>query len=143
MSGYEIIDRQPPTVRVHAPTLEQLFEVAAYAVFDQGFVLEQIPATYSRPVIAAGDTWPELLHAWIEELLAMSRVEGLVPSYFTVDRLEEGGVQGSAAGLPLHDASRRGPRVTGLVDPRPEPVPIPDGWWVDLVLEMEPRLRPL
>jgi SHS2 domain-containing protein len=143
MNGYEIIDHRPLTVRIHAPTLEQLFEIAGYAVFDQGFALDEIPATYSRPVIAAGDTWSELLYAWIEELLAMSRIEGIVPSYFTVDRLEEGGVQGSAAGLPQHETAQRSPRVIGLIDPRPDPVPIPDGWWVDLGLEVEPRLRPL
>ena len=66
-----------------------------------------------------------------------------MPSYFTVDRLEEGGVQGSAAGLPATEAVRRGARVTGLIDRRPEPVSIPDGWWVDLSLDIEPRLRPL
>jgi SHS2 domain-containing protein len=143
MNGYEIIDRQPLTIRVHAATLEQLFEVAGYAVFDQGYVLDEMPPTYSRPVIAAGDTWSELLEAWIEELLAMSRIEAIAPSYFTVDRLEEGGVQGSAAGLPLHEAVRRGARVVGLVTAPPEPVPIPDGWWVDLAPEVEPHLRPL
>jgi SHS2 domain-containing protein len=143
MRGYELLPGEPATVRAYGATPEELFEEAAYAVFDQGHRLADIPATYSRPVIAAGDTIPELLRAWIEELLAMSRAEGIVPSFFVVDRLEEGGVQGSAAGLPVGEAPRRGPAVTGLGAPLPRPVAIPDGWWVDLVLDIEPRLRPV
>jgi SHS2 domain-containing protein len=143
MSRYERLPGEPTTLRVYGATPEELFEEAAYAVFDQGHRLEEIPATYSRPVIAAGDTIPELLIAWIEELLAMSRVEGIVPSFFVVDRLEEGGVQGSAAGLPVTDAPRRGPMVQRLERPLAEPVAIPDGWWTDLVVELEARLRPI
>jgi SHS2 domain-containing protein len=143
MRRYERLPGEPTTLRVYGATPEELFEEAAYAVFDQGHRLEDIPATYSRPVIAAGDTIPELLVAWIDELLAMSRIEGIVPSFFVVDRLEEGGVQGSAAGLPATDAPRRGPQVRGLEEPLPVPVAIPDGWWTDLVVELEARLRPL
>ena len=143
MRPYERLPGEPPTLRVYGATLEELFEEVAYAVFDQGHQLESIPATYSRPIIAAGDTVPELLVAWIDELLAMSRVEGIVPSYFVVDRLEEGGVQGSAAGLPLAEAPRRGPSVERIEQPVSDPVAIPDGWWIDLVVKLEPRLRPL
>ena len=143
MRRYDRLPGEPETLRVYGATPEELFEEAAYAVFDQGHRLEEIPATYSRPIIAAGDTIPELLVAWIDELLAMSRIEGIVPSYFVVDRLEEGGVQGSAAGLPHDEAPRRGRMVLRLDQPLPEPVSIPDGWWTDLVVELEARLRPL
>ena len=143
IGGYQVLAGDPPTLRVYGATIEDLFEQAAYAVFDQGHRLGEIPATYSRPVIAAGDTVPELLVAWLGELLAMSRHEALVPSYFVVDRLEEGGVQGSAAGLPLSEAARRGRRVLQLLHPYPSPVMIPEGWWADLVVELEPPLRVL
>ena len=141
IGGYEVLAGEPPTLRVYGATLESLFEEAAYAIFDQGHHLVEIPASYSRPVIAAGDTVQELLVAWLDEVMVMSRTEALIPSYFVVDRLEEGGVQGSAAGLPAADAPRRGRRVTGLLPPLPSPVMIPEGWWVDLVVEIEPRLR--
>lgn len=141
MKGYEIVGREPSVLRVYGATLVELFEEAAYAVFDQGYVLEDIPATYSRPVIAAGNTADELLVAWIAELLAMARTEELAPSYFVVDRLEEGGVQGSAAGLRSREVGRRGPAAVRLVDPLPSPVEIPEGWWVDLTIELEERLR--
>jgi len=136
-----IVASNPPTLRVHGVTLEELFEEAGYAVFDQGHRLEEIPATYSRPVIAAGDSPGELLAAWIDELLAMSEGARIIPSYFVVDRLETGGVQGSAAGLPVAEVSRQGRAVTGLAGPLPSPVRIPDGWWVDLAVRLEPAVR--
>jgi SHS2 domain-containing protein len=128
-------------VRVHGATLEELIENAAYAVFDQGYVLEAIPATYSRPVVSPGDDPADQIACWLEEVLAMSRAERLVPSYFVIDRLEEGGVQGSAAGLPVAQAPRRGPAVAGVERPIPPPVEIPAGWWVDVALLLEPRFR--
>lgn len=138
---YEVVAVDPPTLRVYGVTLEELFEEAGYAVFDQGHRLAEIPGTYTRPVIAAGDSPEELLTAWVGELLAMSRSAGIVPSYFAVDRLETGGVQGSAAGLPVAEALRHGRAVTGLATPLPSPVRIPDGWWVDLVVRLEPPVR--
>ena len=143
MRGYQVVDRSPLVLRVYGATLGELFEEAAYAVFDQGYVLDDVPATYSRPVIAAGDTIEQLLDAWIEEVLAMSRHEELLPSYFVVDRLEEGGVQGSAAGLPTTEVQRRGRAVVRLEAPPSAPVRIPEGWWVDLTGELEEPLRPV
>lgn len=143
MTGYEVVQEEPRVLRVYGATLGELFEMAGYAVFDQGHDLASTPATYSRPIIAAGDDPASLLAAWIDELLGMSRIEGIVPSYFVVDRLEDGGVQGSAAGLPRHDVVRIGPAVVRLAAPPGEPVEIPDGWWVDLTVELEPRLQVL
>jgi SHS2 domain-containing protein len=128
-------------LRVQVATLFELFEDAAYAVFDQQWRLSEMPATYSRPVIAAGDTPGELLAAWLEELIAMSRVEQLVPCSFVVDRLEEGGVQGSASGLPVGDAPRRSAAPVELRPEVGDPVAVPEGWWVDVTLPSPPPLR--
>lgn len=67
----------------------------------------------------------------------MARQERLVWSYFVVDRLEEGGVQGSAAGLPEGEVERTGPRAVGLAEIPSSFVAIPDGWWVELLFELE------
>ena len=141
MTSYQVVGRRPLVLRVQAATLFELFEDAAYAVFDQEWRLSEMPATYSRPVIAAGDTPAQLLAAWLEELIAMSRAEHLVPCFFVVDRLEEGGVQGSASGLPVGEASRRS---TAPVELRPhvgDPVAVPEGWWVDITMSPPPPLR--
>ena len=141
MTPYQVVGRRPLVLRVQAATLFELFEDAAYAVFDQGWRLSEIPATYSRPVIAAGDTPEELLAAWLEELIEMSRAEHLVPSFFVVDRLEEGGVQGSASGLPVADAPGR-PSSTAELRPAVDgPVAVPEGWWVDITMSPGGHLR--
>jgi SHS2 domain-containing protein len=141
VNGYAEISRQPRVLRVFGTTRRDLFEQAGFAVFDQGFVLDQIAATYSRPVMAAGDAVGELLGNWVAELLEMSRANQIAPSFFIVDRLEDGGVQGSAAGLPMEEAVRRSVVVTGLAAPPSDPIAVPEGWWVDLSIELAPRLR--
>lgn len=142
MNGYTVIGSDPLLVRVFGATLGELFENAAFAVFDQGYVLESIPGSYSRPIVAAGDTLAELLANWIDELLIMSQAAQIAPSFFVVDRLEEGGVQGSAAGMPLDGIARRGPAVTGLARPPSDPIAVPEGWWVDIELVSGLGLQP-
>jgi hypothetical protein len=84
----------------------------------------------------------DLLAAWLEELAALSRTEGLALCYFTVDRLEEGGVQGSAAGMPSRGVARRAPGVDGLAADPLTVVEIPTGWWVRLGF-VPGRIRPV
>ena len=141
MNGYAEISDQPRVLRVFGTTRRDLFEQAAFALFDQGYVLDQIAATYSRPVMAAGDDMGELLGNWLAELLEMSQTNQIAPSFFIVDRLEDGGVQGSAAGMPMAEAVRRSVVVVGLTTPPSDPIAVPEGWWVDLAIDLEPRLR--
>ena len=129
-----------PVRRVQGATLEELFELAGLATFDIAWDLTGVTATYPRPIVGAGDTPGELLACWIEELLGAAARDGIAFSSFAVDRLEEGGVQGSAAGLYANDVPRTNVRVTGLAVP-PEPVAVPEGWWVDLTFTTERTLR--
>jgi SHS2 domain-containing protein len=130
-----------PIVRAYGVTHQETFENAALGVFALGWPVDAIPPRYSRPVVAPGDTLSELLVNWIDELLIMSRQEGLALSYFVVDRLEAGGVQGSAAGMPVAEVDRGNRLALRVAEPAPEIVAIPNGYWADVVVEMEPRLR--
>jgi SHS2 domain-containing protein len=130
-----------PVVRAFGSTIAALFEQSAYAMFDVGYQLEAVTPTYARPVVAAGDTIERLLVVWLEELLAMSRIEGIVPSFFVIDRLEEGGVQGSASGLFTSEVATRGRIVGDVLTNSPEFIEIPDGFWVELSFETVSPLR--
>jgi SHS2 domain-containing protein len=126
-------------IRVYGATAMELFENAGFAAFDLSFDLSNVRATYSRPVVAPGDTTDELLANWVTELVAWSVSERLVWSYFVVDRLEEGGVQGSAAGLPVGEVPARRQIVSGA-----ESASVAEGggsWSAELVLATTPRLR--
>jgi len=141
---YERIDGggTEPVVRAYGFTIGEVFERAAYAMFDIGYELEVVTSTYARPVVAAGDTIEILLVSWLDELLAMSRVEGIIPCFFVVDRLEEGGVQGSASGLFTAEVATRGLVVGGVITATPDFIEIPDGFWVELRFSMVAPPRP-
>ena len=142
MQGHVEIARDADTVtlRAFAQTRFELVENASEAMFSVGYDLVSIPPTYSRPLVAPGDALPELLGAWLSELLALGIEEGIVWSQATVDRLEVGGVQGSAAGLFTADAPRHGPIVTGVRSVGTV-VEVPDGFWIDVRMELDTGLR--
>ena len=103
--------------------------------------LGDVSPVQSRPLVAPGDTHSELLANWIDELQAMSRLERIAPSYFVVDRVEEGGVQGSAAGLPIDQVPEMGKRLS-VVASNVEVSRTPDGWWASVpFLTFGPDLR--
>jgi SHS2 domain-containing protein len=141
MHRYEFLDASSlARVRVRSATLEELFETSGFAMFDLGYDLEGVTGLYPWPVLGAGDTWGELLDSWLDSLAAAGRARDLVFATFTVDRLEEGGVQGSASGLPSGDVPRRSRTVVGLAEPA-VPIRTTSGWTVDLAFETVSRLH--
>ena len=138
---YEWRTADGSVVRAFGSTRYELFENGAEAMFSVGRDLSAIPSTYSRPLVAPGDSYEELLVEWLTELLYLGVREHMVWSSCIVDRLELGGVQGSASGLPEGQVAAAGPIVlavdrllTGIVE-------IPDGWWVEVAFELSQGLR--
>lgn len=137
MRPYRRVASDPPVVVAWGTSVPELFENAGLAVFVEGHDLTGVSPTYSRPIVAPGDTFEELLVNWLDELIFVSRAERLVWSYFVVDRLEEGGVQGSASGLPVDQVVRTGPRAESVGLAPSGLVEVPDGWWVELRIDLE------
>ncbi len=79
-------------------TLAELFENVAYGVVAHAGVGEGVSPRYDVPVMAIGDTPEELLEDWLRQLCLRGSEAGLSLTSFVIDRLEEGGVQGSASG---------------------------------------------
>ena len=69
-------------VEVDAPDIEELFSRSGLAMFDMMFGLESIAQTYSRKVQASGENLNDLLVAWLNELLYVYSVEGMIFSGF-------------------------------------------------------------
>ncbi len=108
MTPHEVFkDGNSLVIDVTGDTMTDLFERSAYAIFDQCFDLDGVAPTYSRPLVAPGDTLGELLTNWLTVLLAESAAAGIAFSMFNVDRLEEGGLQGWASGMPVDEVVRR------------------------------------
>ncbi len=79
-------------------TLAELFENAASGVVAHAGVDKTRTPRYDVPVMAIGDSPEELLTDWLIQLGERSAAVQLTFTSFTIDRLEEGGVQGAASG---------------------------------------------
>lgn len=134
---YEVLAHTADTAIIaYGTTLPELFENAAFGMFDLMFEAASIPSEHSRPVAAAGDTVEDLLVGWLGELLVEAEIHDLAFSSFTVDRLEEGGVQGSAQGAPAGALELRGPPIKAVTYHDLAVVEVPDGWWARLVFDV-------
>ena len=84
-------------IEVLAPTCSDIFVQSALALFDLMFGIDSIGEGLERPIRVEGDNVEELLVAWLNDLLYIYAVDGMVFSGFTDVRLEEGAF--SATGL--------------------------------------------
>lgn len=90
-----------PTVDLmiaYGTTLAELFENAAYGAASHAGNDPAEGPLYDVPVMAIGDSAEDLLGDWLVQLGEHAAATRLTLSSFTVARLEEGGVQGSASG---------------------------------------------
>ncbi len=137
MPRYEVLPHTADTgIIAYGATLPELFEHAAYGMFDLTFDLSVLRADRDVPVVAAGDTIEELLVGWLNELLYLGEAHRLAFAGFTVDRLEEGGVQGAATGATFDGLELRGPPVKAVTWHDLVVVEVPAGWWARIIFDV-------
>jgi SHS2 domain-containing protein len=85
-------------IEVFAPTCSDIFVRSALALFDLIIGIDSIGRGLERPVRVEGDNLEELLVAWLNDLLYIYAVDGVVFSGFTDVRLEEGSFSATALG---------------------------------------------
>lgn len=137
MARYEVIPHTADAgIVAYGATPFELFENAAYGMFDLMFAVDALGGGPDRPVMAAGDTLEELLVGWLGELLFESETAGLAFRTFTVDRLEEGGVQGAASGPPFSGVELRGAPIKAVTYHDLAVVEVPDGWWARMIFDV-------
>ena len=134
---YEILDHTADTgIRAYGVTELELFENAAWGMFDLMFDLTSLKPQRDVPVVAAGDSLEELLVNWLSELLYQAETLGLALCYFTVDRLETGGMQGSAGGTPASTTELRGPPIKAVTYHDLAVVETPNTWWARIIFDV-------
>ncbi len=137
MARYEVLSHTADTAIIaYGATLREVFENAGYGMFDLMFDLDSLTPQRDVPIAAAGDTAQDLLVDWLSELLYQAESQDLAFCYFTVDRLEEGGVQGSAGGEPVGGVELRGPPIKAVTYHDLAVVEVPDGWWARIVFDV-------
>lgn len=86
---YEIIDHTADIgVRVHGQTMPELFEHAAFALFDVMFDISGVQPVFEREFTCRRDSYEELLVEWLGNLLYVFDTERIVFSRFHVERLD-------------------------------------------------------
>ncbi|MFH1314153.1 MAG: archease [Candidatus Eisenbacteria bacterium] len=83
-SFYETIEHTADIgIEVEAPESEGLFARCALAMFDMMFGLESIERNETRRITVSGENLNELLVAWLNDLLYVYSVEGMMFSDFS------------------------------------------------------------
>ncbi|MBW2040230.1 MAG: archease [Deltaproteobacteria bacterium] len=97
--GYDLLDHTGDLgIRIWADDLGGLFCEAAWALFDIITDLEQVEVHLERETDVEGVGRDELMVAWLNELLYLHEVEGLLFRDFAVTELDEGRLKGVARG---------------------------------------------
>jgi len=98
---YTIVDHTADVmVRCTGETLEECFENAAYALFDQMVDVTRVDPVMSVDIDVSGDDYESKLYAFLSELLFIQGSEMIMLSDFKV-RFDDGNVKCVAYGEPL------------------------------------------
>ncbi len=87
-------------IRVFGRDLRELFENAAYGMFDTIADLEGITTSIEEIIEADGETGEELLVAWLDELLYRFYTKEIIYSKFEILELSENRVKAKVFGRP-------------------------------------------
>jgi len=103
-ADYELFDHTADVgVRVRGSSLEEVFETAARALFEVQVDLSDVQAVEKREVsVEAGDLEQGLVR-WLQRMLYILDVDGLVFSRFEVEEVTDTSVKGSVWGEELDE----------------------------------------
>ncbi len=94
-------------VRVFGQTLEELFENAAFAMFDIIADLDGIKSTITQEFELTSQNYEELLKAWLDELLYNFYTKNIIFNKFEIVKLSEDFISAKASGKPVADNRNR------------------------------------
>jgi len=121
--------------RVFAPTVEELFEESAVALFHVMYPQPAATPTSSFSVASTGGSFSELLVAWLSDLLWLSESEHLAVSEIIVDELTLSEVRGRVSGVDLGMVELHGPPVKAVTYHGLE-ISNDSGWQATVILDV-------
>ena len=94
-------------IRVFGKDLKELFENAAFAVFDTLADLEGLKPSIEEPVKVEGDSPEGLLVAWLDELLYLFYTKEIIFSEFRIEELSDKKLTAKAFGKSVSSNRNR------------------------------------
>ncbi|RJP71372.1 MAG: archease [Candidatus Abyssobacteria bacterium SURF_17] len=137
-SRYEIIEHTADIgIRVRAKNPEELFALAACAMFDLMVDISKVKPEKKAEVSLKADGFEELLVTWLNELVFRADVTGMFFSRFEVDSVTETSVEGSVMGEP-YDAQVHsiGENVKAATYYQLEVSRTDDGWQAKVIFDV-------
>jgi SHS2 domain-containing protein len=112
---YEVLSHTADTgIVAHGATLRELFENAAFAMFDLMFGVGDLVGEERVGVEIEARTIEDLLVDWLSTLLFEAETKDLAFCSFEISSIEHGRVAGSAVGVPLASVELAGPPVKAV-----------------------------
>lgn len=121
--------------RVIAPSVEELFEECASAMFEVMYPRPTDPSTVARTVHATGRSITELLVAWLSELVWLAETEHLAVADVVVEELTPTDVHGRVSGVDADLVSLHGPPVKAVTYHGLD-ISHDDGWSATVILDV-------
>lgn len=88
-------------VKIYGSSLKELFENAAFAMFDIIADLEGLNASIEQKIEVKAANYEELLVAWLDELLYNFYTKSIIFFKFEIEALGEGSLKARAFGRPV------------------------------------------
>jgi SHS2 domain-containing protein len=134
---YEVLSHTADSaVLVRGATVIELFENAAFAMFDLMYGITGRNGAESVEVEVAAATIEELLVDWLSDLLFEAETRDLAFCAFTIETIGDWRVKGRASGIPLADIELVGPPIKAVTYHGLALEEHPDGWSVPVVFDV-------
>lgn len=112
---YEVLSHTADTgVVVRGATLAELFENAAFAMFDLMYGIGDRNGSESVDVEIAAETTEELLVDWLSDLLLEAETRDLALCSFKIEAIGDGRATGWASGIASVDLELAGPPIKAV-----------------------------
>ena len=129
MPRYEVLSHTADTgVVVHGATITELFEHAAFAMFDLMFGVGDLRGVDRIDVEVAATTVEELLVDWLSTLLFEAETKDLALCSFGIETLGDGRLSGWASGISSFDLELSGAPIKAITYHALAIEEHPDGW---------------
>ena len=137
MPRYEPLDHTADTgIVAYGANLPELFENAAFGMFDLMFDLSELHTGREQPVSVEAEGLEELLLRWLEELLFRAESEGLAWLDFSVAEVGEQSLSGVAKGVSSEGIELVGPPIKAVTYHDLEVAETESGWRARVIFDV-------